>query len=268
MLKRAHYWVLGAFGVLGLVLLNLPPTAAGRLKLGFSSLFVPLFGLTGAGQAFVDRASYATLNRTTLITEVERLRRDNDQLRLAVDEGRDVLAENGRLRALLGWQSRAPCKLRAATVIGREPTTWWRSVTIDYGARDGARTNQPVLTSNGLVGRIRDVGLIHSQVALVGDPECGVSVIVSETRDSGIIQDSRAAPDGEGLVVLRTLQRSSAAMPGHRVVTSGLGGVFPAGIPVGQIVDTRQVEGGLYTEARVRLGANLNQLEDVWVLQP
>jgi len=267
-LKRAHYWVLGAIVVLCLVLLNLPPTAAGRLKLGVSALFVPLLGLSGAGQAFVDRASYASLNRTTLITEIERLRTENDQLRMAADQGSVLQTENAKLRALLGWQSRAPWKLRAATVIAREPTTWWRTVTIDYGSRDGARTNQPVLTNSGLVGRIREVGLTHSQVALIGDPECGVSAVVAETRDTGIILEARAAPDADGLVVMRTLQRSPTTMPGHRVLTSGLGGVFPSGIPIGQIVDTRPVEGGLYTEARIRLAANLGQLEEIWVLMP
>lgn len=268
MLKRAHYWVLGTVTVLLLLLLNLPPIAAGRLKLGISTLFLPLFGLAGAGQTFVDRVSYASLTRATLISEIERLREENQELQLAAAQGRDALTENGRLRSLLGWQSRAPWKLRAAHVIAREPTTWWRTVTIDYGGRDGARINQPVLTSSGLVGRIREVEPTHSQVALIGDPECGVSVVVVETRDSGIIQESRSAPDGEGLVILRTLQRSPATMAGQRVITSGLGGVFPSGIPVGQIVDTRSVDAGLYTEARVRLAANLNQLEDVWVLMP
>lgn len=251
-----------------LVLLNLPPVAAGRIKLGFSTVFLPLFGLAGAGQTFVDQASFASINRTTLIAEIERLRKENDQLQFSADQGREAISENTRLRALLGWQPRSPWKLRAATVIAREPTTWWRTISIDYGSRDGARTNQPVLTNSGLVGRIREVGLTHSQVALIGDPDCGVSAVVSESRDTGIIQESRAAPDGEGLVILRTLQRSPSTMPGHRVVTSGLGGVFPSGIPVGQIVDTRSVEGGLYTEARVRLAANLGQLEEIWVMTP
>lgn len=268
MLKRAHYWVLGTVAVLCLILLNLPPTAAARLRLGVSSLFLPLFGLAGASQSFVDRASYVALTRATLISEVERLRKENQQLQLAADQGRDALTENARLRSLLAWQPRAPWKLRAARVIAREPTTWWRSVTLDYGSRDGAKPNQPVLTSSGLVGRIREVEPTHSQVALIGDPECGVSVLVAETRDSGIIQESRSAPDGDGMVVLRMLQRSPATMAGHRVITSGLGGIFPSGIPVGQIVDTRSVDGGLYTEARVRLGANLNQLEEVWVVAP
>ena len=67
-------------------------------------------------------------------------------------------------------------------------------------------------------------------------------------------------------MLLRTLQHSPGILAGHTVVTSGLGGVFPPGIPVGQVVDTRPAEGGLYTEARVRLAARLNRLEEVWIL--
>ena len=266
MLKRAHYWALGTVTVLVVVLLNLPPNAAGRLRLGLQSLFIPLFGLAGAGQSFVDRASYATLTRATLISELERVRATNDLLQIAAEQGRDALAENARLRALIAWEPLAPWRLRAARVIARDPTTWWRTLTVDYGARDGALVNQPVLTSGGLVGRIREVQPTQSQVALIGDPECGVSAVVVETRDPGIIQDARAAPDPDGLVILRTLQPSPDTLAGHRVVTSGLGGVFPRGIPVGEVVDTRLADGGLYTEARVRLWANLNQLEEIWIL--
>ena len=128
--------------------------------------------------------------------------------------------------------------------------------------------NQPVLTGEGLVGRIRAVELTQSKVALIGDPECGVSVIVNETRDNAVIQEARSAAVGDGFVTLRTLQNSPTILAGHHVVTSGLGGVFPRGIPVGEILDTRSVDGGLYTEARLKLAANLNRLEEVWTLTP
>lgn len=265
-LKRLHYWVLGLVLVLTLVLLNLPPSAAGRLKTAIAALFIPLFGLTGSAQSFVDRASYAPLTRSTLIRELERVQAENRQLQISQAQARQALDENARLRALLGWQPRATWTLRAAHVVGREPTTWWRNVTVDFGARDGARVGQPVLTSAGLVGRIREVAPMYSSVALIGDPECGVSVLIQETRDQGLIQEARTAPSGDGMVLLKTLQHSPATMAGQTVVTSGLGGVFPPGIPVGQIVDSRSVDGGLFTEARVRLAANLNRLEEVWIL--
>jgi rod shape-determining protein MreC len=263
-----HYWMPGAALALALVLLNLPPTAADRLKLAVSTLFLPLFGLNRSIQAVADDASYGLLTRSTLIREVERLQRENQQLKLAAAQTADALAENTRLRAILGWQGRSTWKGRAARVIGREPTTWWRSVLIDFGSLQGAQVNQTVMTPDGLVGRIRSVQPTFSQVALIGDPECGVSVVINETREPGTILEARSATLGDGMVTLRTLQHSVTAMAGQSVTTLGNGGVFPKGIPVGQIIDTRSVDGGLSTEARLKLGAQLNRLEEVWVLTP
>lgn len=251
---------------LAVVLLNLPPVAAGRLRLAVSSLFLPLFGLAGSSQSLADRAAFAPLTRNTLIGEIERLRMTNQQLQLADMQGRAAQDENARLRSLLAWQPQVRWTHKAARVIGREPTTWWRTLTLDFGERHGARVGQPVLTGDGLVGRIREVHPLNSQVVLVGDNECGVSALIRETRDQGLIQATAADPIGEGIVLLRTLQHSPGILAGHSVVTSGLGGVFPPGIPIGQIVDTRSAEGGLYTEARVRLAAQFNRLEEVWIL--
>jgi len=264
--SRSFHWVLGLVLTLSVVLLNLPPVAAGRLRVAVSSLFLPLFGLAGSSQSIIDRAAYASLTRNTLIGEIERLRQTNQQLQLADMQGRAALDENVRLRSLLGWQPQARWTLKAARVVGRDPTTWWRTITLDFGERHGARVGQPVLTSDGLVGRIREVYPMTSQVVLVGDNECGVSTVIRETRDQGLIQATAADPIGEGVVLLRTLQHSPGILAGHSVVTSGLGGVFPPGIPVGQVLDTRPAEGGLYTEARVRLAARFNRLEEVWIL--
>ncbi|HEX3857724.1 MAG TPA: rod shape-determining protein MreC, partial [Verrucomicrobiae bacterium] len=82
----------------------------------------------------------------------------------------------------------------------------------------------------------------------------------------GII--SASEPLDNSLVELTYLSGSANLKSGESVITSGLGGVFPKGIPIGQVVDSRPVEFGLYTEARVKLSANLGALEQVWVLFP
>ena len=149
----------------------------------------------------------------------------------------------------------------------RDPANWWRTVQIDLGSRDGVRENLPVLTADGLVGRVSSVGYTHAQVVLIGDPNCRVSALVENpAHDMGVI--SPGGPLDNSLVELSYLSGSANLKPGQNVITSGLGGVFPKGIPIGQIVDARPVEYGLYTEARVKLSANLGALEQVWVLFP
>jgi len=122
-----------------------------------------------------------------------------------------------------------------------------------------------VLTSDGLIGRVSSVGLTRSQVVLIEDPSCRVSArVVNPAHDLGVI--SPGGPLENSLVELSYLSGNANLKPGQLVVTSGEGGIFPAGIPVGQIVDSRQAEFGLYTEARVKLSANLGALDQVWVL--
>jgi rod shape-determining protein MreC len=96
---------------------------------------------------------------------------------------------------------------------------------------------------------------------------CKVAAEVIETRETGVI--GATDPWDNSLVALGFLSnRSAKLLPGQTVITSGLGGIFPAGIPIGKIVDSRQIDFGLSTEGRVKLSANLSALDEVWVLFP
>jgi len=268
MLKRSHYIALGLVALLALVGFNLPGRTAARLKIAVSSLFLPLFGLVGASQQAVARASEAIVPRRELEQQNEALRRENQQLRIQSQQDAERTRENERLRQLLGWQRTQPQgKLKFARVVMRDPANWWRTVQIDLGSRDGMRTNLPVRTTEGLVGRIHAVSFDHAQVVLVGDPKCNVAARVqNETRDAGIVGAS--GPFDTSFVALNYLPPRANLKAGQEVVTSGDGLIFPKGIPIGQIVDWSAAEFGLYTEARLKLHANLGSLEEVWVLVP
>ena len=252
--------------LLTLVILNLPSQTTARFKLVIGSLFLPLFGLASTSQHLTGAAGDAVVPRGELLHLNDGLRRENQQLRLQAMQAQETASENARLRQLVGWQQQTPWKLKLARVVLREPANWWRTVQIDLGSRDGLRVNLPVLTMDGLVGRISSVSLTRSQVVLLGDPNCKVSARVEETRDIGIIGAS--GPLETEFVELGYLSRNANLKPAQNVVTSGDGGIFPKGIPIGKIVDARILDYGLRTEARVRLAANLNALEEVWVMFP
>lgn len=267
LLKKAQYAVLGVALGLTLALLNLPTGAASRLKRGVASTLLPWFGLSGSLQSAIDRLSWAAVPRHLLVAEVQRLEQTNALLHLALHQASTRASQLEAVASELGWSQATPWKLKAARVVARDPATWWRTLQIDYGTRDGAQLNQTVLVPSGLVGRISATSHLHSHVALVGDAECGVSTLVRETRDLGIIRGPQSIAD-HGLVEMTTLQNNPHLLAGQTVVTSGLGRIFPAGIPVGRIVDTRPAEGGLYSAARIQLAVNLNQLDHVWIIQP
>lgn len=253
--------------LLALVLLSLPSQTAARVKLALGSLFLPLFGLASSSQQLAGRAGDAIIPRGELIRQNEQLRRENQQLRMEAMQAEELARENARLRQLFAWQKQKPWNLKLGHVVLREPANWWRTVQIDLGSRDGLRPDLPVLTPEGLVGRIGTVHPTSAQVVLLGDPNCKVAAAVeNESRDMGIV--GAAGPFDHSLVAMEFLSRNAAVKPGQNVLTSGLGGVFPKGILIGKIVDSRSVEYGLYTEARVKLAANLNALEEVWVLMP
>ncbi|HYG33527.1 MAG TPA: rod shape-determining protein MreC [Clostridia bacterium] len=265
MLKRPHYIALGLVVFLTLVILNLPSTTTARIKLGIGSLFVPLFGLANSTQQLAGHAGDAILPRSELIRQNEDLRRQNQELRLQCTQMDGMARENDRLRQMLNWQQQRRWKLRLANVVLREPSNWWRTVQIDFGSRDGAKVNMPVLTVDGLVGRIASVSLTRSQVILIGDPNCKVAArIDNQARDTGVIGGS--GPLESEFVEMGYLSRNAEIKPGQYVWTSGLGGIFPKDIFIGRVVDSHTEEYGLYTVARVRLAANLNALEEVWVM--
>ena len=251
--------------LLTMVILNLPSPMRARLKLGIGSLFLPLFGLVGFSQQLLGQAGDALTPRSELLRQNEKLRRENEELRLHAKESEEMRRENERLRKSIGWQQRQPWTLKAANVLLRDPANWWHTVQIDLGRRDGITTNLPVLNLDGfLVGRVSSVSFTRSQVVLLGDPNCKVAARVeNETGDMGII--GAGGPLDSEFVEIGYLSRNANLKPGQNVKTSGEGGIFPKDIPIGKVVDTRSAEYGLSTAARVKLGANLNGLEQVWV---
>ncbi len=265
MLKRPHYIALGLIVLLTLVILNLPSKTTARVKLGIGSAFVPLFGLANSTRQLTGDAGDALLPKSELLREIEALRRQNQELRLQAAQAEGISRENDRLRQQLGWQRQKPWKLKLAHVVLREPANWWRTVQLDLGARDGIRTNMPVLTPEGLVGRVNSVGLTRSQVVLLGDPNCKVAARVDNpTRDSGVIGPAGSLESG--FVEMNYLSPGAVLKPGQAVKTSGDGGIFPPNIPIGTVVESHPVDYGLNTVARVKLGASLSALEEVWVM--
>ena len=253
-----------------MILLRLPERAASRIKLALGSVFIPLFGLAGSGHQLAEKAGHAVLPRQSLAHESDQLRQENAELKTRLLQIEPLLRENDRLRTLLNWSLTPRWKIKPARIIARDPANWWRGIHINLGKRDGLRLDLPVLTPEGLVGRVAEVGETRSRVVLLGDPNCRVAAKVLEGNaqvDNGIISGGSSVTD-PSLVDLTFLVRGSNLKPGQVVWTSGLGGVFPEGVLIGHLVDFRSVEYGYSTEARVKLAVNPNQLEEVGVMLP
>lgn len=198
------------------------------------------------------------------------LHEENVRLRHTVERLRERLVflgalerENRNLRALLGLRRQLHgWHVVAATVVARAPASWFDTVTIDRGWRDGVRAGMPVVGPRGLVGRVLASGPGESTVLLISDPQSGVGAMIASTGDTGV-----ALGGGEGdSLRLELYTRLARVRPGQLVVTSGLGGFYPPGLVVGQVEAVGSREFGLVRYAVVRPAQNLDRLWHVLVV--
>lgn len=252
------------------LLLALPESVRARLKSAIGGLFLPAIGISTTGHAALESLGQLGVREPESFPT-------NQALGQAVDDPQslaDLRMENAKLREEVnqfakakGWEQRIPWKSKLARIVGRDSFNWWRRIKINMGTNKEIRLNQPVVSVRGdLVGRISEVGPLTSWVLLVGDPNCRFSALLKESRDQGGIVAPRKYNANPRMVELTYLPNDVEVRPGQAVVTSGLGGGFPKEIPVGQVVDSWVSKDGLYTEARIRVHADLNQLESVRVL--
>jgi rod shape-determining protein MreC len=268
MFKKSRLIALVILLLVVLGLLSLPAGLVDHLKVVTGGFFLPFFGIIHVADRAASKTTQTIIPRQALINQIDQLRQENQQLRIRNAQLEEVFRENDRLRRQAGFPQQTPWKVKMAQVVGRDPSNWWRTLIIDRGSRDGIRPNMAVIAPEGLVGRVSVVGYTQSQVSMVGDANCLVSVLVQETRDNGIIEPGSSASSENSMVDLTHLSRNHTLKPGQKVITSGLGGVFPKGIFVGVVVDSEAVEYGLYTQARVKLGVDVGRIEEVWVVMP
>ncbi len=163
--------------------------------------------------------------------ENRRLREENQQLRVDSLQVSETATENQRLRRLLALQERLPLSTVSAEIIAREWGGWVRSLTVNRGRGDKVARLTAVISPEGLIGRVMEVRSGASVIQVLTDPTSTVGAHVVRTRTSGIVEG-----DPRGTMRLKYMAREGGGIQvGDLVVTSGAGGVFPRGIPVGRV---------------------------------
>ena len=188
-----------------------------------------------------------------LAAEVQRLTADLDRLR-------EVEFENARLRELLDFRETLHGDLLTARVIGRDATGLSRTIVIGRGERDGVVQGAAVLAPQGVVGHVFQASPHAARVLLVSDHNSGVDALVQRTRARGIVQGTVDAG-----CALKYVKRTEDIQVGDMVVTSGLDGIFPKGLPIGQVVSVDKRGQGLFQYAEITPRVDADQLEEVVV---
>lgn len=219
-----------------------------KLKQGISNVRVDLVG----GRDLQERL-------TALEIENNRLSLENMQLR-------ENKSEVERLRTLLDYKQAQQDQyvLEAARVIARSPNNWYKTITIDKGSDSGIAINMPVISPDGLVGKVVSVSGNSSQIWLITDREMAVGAILQETRETkGIVEGM----GDNGTLRMINIPYYSQVKNNDKVVSSGLSETYPPGILIGLIKDIKKEANGLVLSATVDPAVDFNQLEEVLVIK-
>ncbi len=273
---REGRYLIWALVLAAVVLLNLPLPLSMRIEAGARDNFAPF-------QNFMSMALYrlrgvvVSLGRIGAIQDERRAHvAAIAELRERVDRLERFEVENQVLRRQLGFSILSPRRLLLCEVVARgDFSGWWRTIRLGKGEADGIRTGLAVTSVEGLVGRVHAVSRHTCDVLLLTDPNCRVAAQCTRTGAHGIVRGAgiRLAGDSplEMLAAVRPCRmdyvpRAQELQPGDEITTSGLGGVFPEGLRVGEVVSTELDGSGLYQRADIRSLADLGGLKYAFVV--
>ena len=201
-----------------------------------------------------------------VVKENEELKKLLTEKQSELDEFFHLESENERLKNLIGIKEANPeFEFVAADVVSRSTDGWDGTITINVGTSDGIKKKNVVLTGQGLVGLVTDVGYNWATVTTVLDPRIAVGAIVSRTNDIGMTEGS-AELKADGLCRLSYMETNVSVNRGDTVKTSGLGGTYPKDLPIGIISDIVIEEHGLSMYALIKPYEDIMNVRRVYII--
>jgi len=263
-MRRFNTLALVIFLVAVGALLALGPSGTKKLQGQFLDVIAPFLSHGTEFEKTITAVRVGLASLDKLEADNKRLTIRNKELQAVNSTLRDLETENKRLRKALEYRERASFQLVPARIIARDASTWWKSVKIDRGTEDGIESDMPVLTENGLVGKTTTVGKHAATVLLISDENCKVAAGIEGTREQGIVGGERAPGSSMPPVSMRFLSKLANLQPGQKVYSSGVGGVYPSGIIIGEVREfkVRELDG----YASIVPAVDLTTLEDVFVV--
>ncbi len=194
--------------------------------------------------------------------ENQRLRDESQRLRVEALRVNDTEEENRRLRRLLELKETLPLTTLSGEIIARDWGGWVRSLTVNRGRGDSVPRLAAVIAPEGLIGRVVDVRPGVSIVQVLTDPASTVGAVVVRTRTPGIVEG-----EPRGTIRLKYMARDGAGIQvGDPVVTSGSGGLFPRGIPIGRVRAIDDRGSALFHYAQITPAVDLGRVDEVLLL--
>lgn len=266
--KSKFFWLLLLVITISLVVMN--ATAAQRSNITFlekviRDTYVPLQSGISSFRNNWDGWTAVFSDKRHLQQQVKLLEAENGQLSMENQSLQEYKQESFRLRKMLNFDNanREKYDLLPAHLIARSPNNWYECITIDRGSRQGVEKGMPVISPNGLVGRVGSVSENSAQVSLITDREMAVGAIIQKTRETnGIIE---GLGDSNELRMIN-IPYYSKINEGDRIISSGLSAIYPPGINIGTVMEVSREPNGLLLVAMIKPTVDFNKLEEVFVI--
>lgn len=218
-------------------------------------------GATRTGTGFFQRLS----NLRQAASENEQLKERLAQVETQLRDAQTARQENDRLQGLLGLKEQREYQIVAARVIARDPSDWFDSAIINRGSSSGIEVNMPVVTADGIVGRVSAVSPVSAQVMLITDERAAAGAVVGQLETSNALGLVRGFGKN-GLLDMRYVPGLEEVKVGDAVTTTGQDGIYPRSLKVGDVIDVQPGTATKPHEIKVRPSARLNSLAEVAVL--
>jgi rod shape-determining protein MreC len=266
MKRKRIFWRGGAAAAVLIILFCLPDSSAVRIKNICRNLLIPVQNAVLNTGGKLKAGTDSIRGFSDLADENRRLKKELTlfEVNRRVDE--HLKDENRRLRELLNFRDQQTIELIPAQVVTRSISGWWQSVSLNKGTKDGVFENQTVLSPDGLIGRVSMVSGKNSEVILLSDPACKVSARIDRTGSFGLVNGGGVNAKGDPVATMRFIHKETPVGIGDKVVTSGLGGVYPANLLIGRVENISMEEGGLYQVAEIILQAASRLGDAVFVI--
>lgn len=212
---------------------------------------------------FPENTLNAVRELRNLRQEVDRLQLENQSLRLELSNHKSVESELARLKDVMQIKSKFPKQAKIARIIAHDPSTWNSSFVVDAGSEAGIAVDSPVISEQGIVGRVLEVTPNNSRVLIVSDTDSSVSGIDERSRVTGIVLGT-----GRSQLKFGYVSASEDVQKDDVIVSSGLGGIFPKGYALGTVVKKTESENGLTMEIEVQPAVDVAALDYVFILPP
>ncbi len=254
-------------------ILALSLVAIGILALALSGVFTSLSRLVVSPltslQAWVSQQYQGVEIFISASQDIREIRQQNTELeaenarmQAQIVELQQQLVEYKILSALLEFARANPeHKYIGASVIGRDPSPFLNYIIINRGSDDGLKRGMPVVTQNGLAGRVVQVTAAGARVSLITDPVTRINVRIEPSRSAAVLTGSIT-----GDITLEQIPQAADVNPGNLILTSGLGGNYPANIIIGQVTSIKSLENDLFQSASVQSVTDFDDLNIVLVI--